>query len=507
MRLLRTTLLLTTWLPLLLASPALLLRGGTVVNADRSFRADVLLQDGLVQAVGRDLAAPPGAVELDCRGKLVLPGGVDPHTHLSMPFMGAVTVDDYESGHRAALAGGTTTHLDFILPVEHDLLRGHAAWQEKAERGCMDYSFHSAVTSWSPAVSEAMAAMVALGVTSFKFFMAYKGALMVDDQQLLQGLSRCRELGALAMVHAENGDAVEHGRAAVFAAGVTAPHGHALSRPPPVEEEATGRAIALAQLVGAPLYVVHVTTAGSAGAVAAARARGQRVIGEPVLAGIVLDERTMWQENFTRAAAAVMSPPIRKLAVDGAALRAGLATGVLGPLATDHCSFNSSQKRMGESDFRRIPNGVNGIGERMVFAWDSLVASGMASPNDFVRATSTAAAHAFNLYPRKGVIAVGSDADVVVFEPRGNTTVQEGRDNTGSDTNVYHGMTARGRVEHTISRGRLVYSHGQPVVCEPGSGRFLAREPFAHTLFPDAWRADAGEEQGAAHSAVAHEEL
>jgi dihydropyrimidinase len=258
------------------------------------------------------------------------------------------------------------------------------------------------------------------------------------------------------MVHAENGDAVELGRAQCAARGVTAPHGHALSRPPAVEEEATGRAIALAAAAGAPLYVVHVTCAGAARAVAAARLAGQRVLGEPVLAGIVLDESEMWRGNFTRAAAAVMSPPIRSAKVDGPVLRGGLASGVLGPLGTDHCSFSSAQKAAGRRDFRLIPNGVNGIGERMVLAWDALVASGAASPSDYVRVTSTQAAHAFNLYPRKGVIAVGSDADVLVFDPNGTTIV--GPTSGASDTNVYEGIAARGRVVHTISRGRLAFS-------------------------------------------------
>ena len=374
-------------------------------------------------------------------------------------------------------------HIDFVLPVAHDLLAGLAAWEAKAGRGCMDYGFHVAVTSWSDRVAADMATAVSRhGVNSFKFFMAYKGALMVNDAELLAGMRRCLALGALAMVHAENGEAVEDGRAAVFAAGVTGPEGHALSRPAAVEEEATGRAIRLAHLVDAPLYVVHVMAAGAAAQVAAARAAGQRVIGEAVLSGIALDESAAQQPDFTAAAAAVMSPPIRRLAVDGAALAGALVGGVLGPLGTDHCAFNSSQKAAGRHDFRLIPNGVNGIGERMVVAWDALVATGKATRSEYVRMTSTAAAHAFNLYPRKGVIAAGSDADVILFDPAGETTISAGTHHSASDTNVYEGRTARGRVTHTLSRGRLAWADGV-LRCEPGTSRFVPTPPFAPTLF------------------------
>lgn len=478
------------------SSERLLIRGGTVVNHDRAFQADVLIDGEVIAAVGPQLSAPDARV-LDATGLLVMPGGIDPHTHLAMPFMGAVTVDDWHSGHEAALRGGTTFHLDFALPVAHDLLAGHAAWVEKSKLGCMDFGLHAAVTSWSEAVSRDMGALVQRGVSSFKFFLAYKGALMVNDEELLAGLARARELGALPMVHAENGEAVEWGRARQAALGVTAPRGHALSRPPAVEEEATGRAIRLARLAGAPLYVVHVTCAGAAREVAAARLAGQRVLGEPVLAGIVLDESAMWDANFTRAAAAIMSPPIRSAALDGAVLRGGLASGLLGPLGTDHCSFSSAQKAAGRADFRLIPNGVNGIGERMPLAWDALVASGLASPSDFVRATSTQAAHAFNLYPRKGLLAAGSDADVLVFDPNATTAV--GPTSGASDTNVYEGRVARGRVVHTVSRGRLAFSRGV-LTCEPGTARHVPSPPWAPTLYPGGAQADAAASYGSGQS-------
>lgn len=485
-------------------SQDIVIAGGTVVNADQSFVGDVVIQGGLIVAVhrgGSGSAVPPGALVLNATGMLVMPGGIDPHTHLDMPFMGQVTVDDFHSGHAAALAGGTTYHLDFALPVAHDLRAGFDAWQTKASAGCMDYSLHMAVTSWSDAVAADMAALVPKGINSFKFFMAYKGALMVTDDQLLHGLRAAAHLGALPMVHAENGDAVEHGRSSVIASGVTQPRGHALSRPPGVEDEATGRAIALAGLVGAPLYVVHTTTAGAARRVAHARARGQRVLGEPVVAGLVLDERVMWDDNFTVAAASVMSPPIRQLALDGAALAAGLATGVLGPLGTDHCSFNSTQKAAGRSDFRSIPNGVNGIGERMVLAWEALVASGLATPMEYVRAVSTAAAQAFNVYPRKGVLAAGSDADVVVLDPTGKTHISARTHFSKSDTNIYEGRAVTGRVVYTISRGRLLWADGA-LVCEPGTARFVPTPPFSPWLYPA--KAAGGRQRSHAGRSAAH---
>lgn len=478
-----------------------LIRGGTVVNADRSVVADVLLTTaagGSILAVGPGLEAPPSARVLDATGLLVIPGGVDTHTHFAMPFMGTVTADDFWSGHRAALAGGTTTHLDFALPVGGNLSAGVDAWLAKAQAGCLDYSLHSAIThgAWGPHTAAQMAAEVARGVTSFKFFLAYKGTMMVTDDVLLAGMAAAKALGALPMVHAENGEAVEAGRAAVFASGVTGPEGHALSRPHWVETEATVRSIALARTTGAPLYVVHVMAAEAAAAVAAARARGQRVVGEAVLAGIALDGSAAADPDYTRAAAAVMSPPIRAYDVDGAALRGGLAGGSLSVLATDHCAFNSTQKAAGVGDFRLIPNGVTGVGERLVVAWHELVAKprapggagggGGATQEEWVRATSTAAAHAFGLYPRKGLVAPGADADVVLFDPEGSTRVSAATHLTRADVSPYEGRLFSGAVTHTLSRGRLVWERdgGGGAVCDPGTARFLPRDPFAPTLYP-----------------------
>jgi len=457
----------------------LLIKGGTVVNADHKFQADVVVEDGVITGVGRGLQAPAGAQVVDATGKLVMPGGIDPHTHLEMPFMGQEACDDFFSGQAAALAGGTTMHIDFALPAGpsgKSLMAGFRKWQEKSAKACMDFGFHMAVTSWSSEVAADMGELVKQGINSFKFFFAYKGALMVTDDEFVQGLQRCKELGALVQVHCENGDAVAAGQAKVFASGITGPEGHALSRPAVLEGEATARAIRLAKWVNTPLYVVHVMSIDAMEEVARARIAGQRVIGEPVVSGLAVDESRMWDPDFKIAAQYVMSPPIRS-AEHRPALKKALASGVLQIVATDHAVFNSTQKAVGKNDFRIIPNGVNGIEERMHVVWEEMVVSGLMSPSDYVRATSTAAAQAFNLYPRKGVIAVGSDADIILLDPKVEHTISAATHHSRMDTNIYEGMTIHGKVTTTISRGRVVWDNGVLDV-QPGTGRYVPMEPF-----------------------------
>lgn len=415
---------------------------------------------------------------LDASGNYVMPGGIDPHTHLSMPFMGMVACDDYFSGHAASLAGGTTFHIDFALPIDHDLMKGYREWTRKANDAIMDYGFHMAVTSWSDKVAKDMETLVKFhGINSFKFFMAYKGALMVTDSEMLEGFTTCKELGALPQVHAENGDAVAMGQDYVFnILGIKEPKGHALSRPEVLEAEATGRAIRLAEFVGTPLYIVHVMGQQSATEIAMARLRGSHIIGETVTSAISLDESCLWNENFTEASKFVMSPPIRS-AESGTAVKAALAGGILQLLGTDHAVFNSTQKGAGKNDFRLIPNGVNGIEERMHIAWEELVNSGMMTPMDFVRVTSTEAAKVFNIYPQKGTIGPGSDADVVIFDPNVEHVISAKTHHSRIDTNVYEGRKVRGKVVTTISRGRIVWHNGVLNVTR-GSGRFISLKPF-----------------------------
>lgn len=447
-------------------------QGGTIVNADFQFAGDVLIKDGFIAEVGQGIKAGRRTRVIDAAGKLVMPGGIDPHTHLAMPFMGQVACDDFFSGQAAALAGGTTYHIDFALPVDHNLLEGYKVWREKAEASVMDYSFHMAVTKWSVGVGEQMRALTERhGINSFKFFMAYKGALMVTDDELLAGMRQCRELKALVQVHAENGDAVADGQRRVYNSGVTGPEGHALSRPEGLEAEATSRAIRLAEFVGTPLYVVHIMSGQAAAEVAAAKSRGARIVGETVTSAISLNESYMWHPNFTMAAQYVMSPPIRSTA-SGTAVRSALAGGIVQVLGTDHAVFNSTQKAVGKHDFRLIPNGVNGIEERIHIAWQVLVNSGLVTPSDFVRAISTAAAQAFNIYPKKGIIAAGSDADVIIFDPEIKHVISAATHHSRMDTNIYEGRRVKGKVTTTVSRGRVVWHDGMLNV-EKGSGRYI----------------------------------
>ncbi|KAI5075203.1 hypothetical protein GOP47_0009279 [Adiantum capillus-veneris] len=462
-----------------LSSTRLLIKGGTIVNADRQEIADVYIEDGIIKAVEPNMKVFDEIRVIDAAGHYVMPGGIDPHTHLAMPFMGQVTSDDFFSGQAAALAGGTTMHIDFALPSDGDLLAGYKQYQEKASKACMDYGFHMAVTKWNDRVASDMEMLVKdEGINSFKFFMAYKGALMVTDEELLQGLKKCKELGALAQVHAENGDAVVEGQTRMIEMGITGPEGHCLSRPSILEGEATSRAIRLASFVNTPLYVVHVMSIEALEEIIRARQSGQRVIGEPVVSGLALDDSVLWDPDFDVAAKYVMSPPIRP-AGHNMALRAALSTGLLQLVGTDHCTFNSTQKAAGKGDFRKIPNGVNGIEERMHILWDLMVNSGKITPMDYVRITSTACAQIFNIYPRKGAIIPGADADIILLNPNATSTISSKTHHSNVDTNIYEGWTLKGKIEVTISRGRVVWENGVLNVF-PGSGRYIHLPPYSY---------------------------
>lgn len=462
-----------------LISTKLLIKGGIVVNADRQQVADVYIEDGIIRAVEPNIKAFDEIRVIDASGHYVMPGGIDPHTHLAMPFMGQVTCDDFFSGQAAALAGGTTMHIDFALPSDGDLAAGFKAYQEKASKSCMDYGFHMVVTAWNDHVASDMEMLVKdQGVNSFKFFMAYKGSIMVTDEELLQGLKKCKELGAVAQVHAENGDAVVEGQRRMIELGVTGPEGHGLSRPPILEAEATSRAIRLARFVNTPLYVVHVMSADALEEIARARQSGQRVIGEPVISGLALDDSMLWDPDFDVAAKYVMSPPIRP-AGHNTALQAAVSAGLLQLVGTDHCVFNSTQKASGRGDFRKIPNGVNGIEERMHILWDIMVNSGKITPMDYVRVTSTACAQIFNIYPRKGAIIPGSDADIILLNPNATFTISAKTHHSRINTNIYEGWNMKGKVEMTISRGRIVWENGKLYV-HPGSGRYVSLPPFGY---------------------------
>jgi dihydropyrimidinase len=454
---------------------SLVIEGGTIVAADRTYKADVLVEGETIKAIGEGLR---GDSTLDAKGCFILPGGIDPHTHLDMPFMGANSADNYESGTKAALSGGTTMVVDFCIPNRNQpLMEAFADWQKRSKDAVSDYSYHMCITYWDESVREDMAKVVKAGVTTFKHFMAYKGALMVDDEQMFASFTRCAELGAMPLVHAENGEVVAALQKHYLAKGITGPEGHALSRPPAVEGEAANRAIMLADEAGVPLYIVHTSCIESHEAIRRARALGKRVYGEPLIQHLVLDESEYYNKDWKHAARRVMSPPFRdKRHQDD--LWNGLRAGSLQVVATDHCAFTTKQKELGLTDFTKIPNGTGGLEDRMPVLWTYGVETGRLTMNEFVAATSTNIARILNLYPRKGAILPGADADVTVWDPKANKTISARSQVSVIDYNVFEGTKVTGLPRYTLSRGEVVYRDGA-VQAELGRGRFIKREPFA----------------------------
>jgi len=456
-----------------------LIKGGTVVNADRTLRADVLCNDGLIVAVGEALDAPKGATVIDAGGQYVMPGGIDPHTHMQLPFMGTVASEDFETGTAAGLAGGTTMIIDFVIPgPQQDVMEAYHQWREWAEKSVSDYTFHVAITWWDDSVHEAMGKLVSdHGVNSFKHFMAYKGAIMADDEILVNSFSRAIELGAIVTVHADNGELVFRLQPELFDKGITGPEGHPLSRPPQCEGEAANRAIRIAEVLNVPLYIVHNSCRQSLEAITRARNEGQRVFGEVLAGHLLIDDSVYRHEDFEVAAAHVMSPPFRS-AEHQEALWRGLQSGNLQTTATDHCCFCADQKAAGKDDFRKIPNGTGGIENRMEVLWHHGVSTGRLTMNEFVAITSANAAQIFNVYPQKGSISVGADADIVVWDPEASKTISAKTHFQKVDYNIFEGMTVKGCASHTLSQGKVVYADGKLDV-ERGAGRYVHRPPFA----------------------------
>ncbi len=456
---------------------SLLIRGGTVISADRTARADVYCENGKIVGIGKDLEVKAKQT-IDAGGQFVMPGGIDPHTHMQLPFMGTVASEDFFTGTSAGLAGGTTMILDFVIPdPQQNILDAYLTWREWAEKSAADYSFHVAITWWDESVHKDMGTLVREhGVNSFKHFMAYKDAIMATDDILYSSFSRALELGAMPTVHAENGELVYQLQKQLLANGITGPEGHPLSRPAAVEGEAANRAIRFAEVIGVPLYIVHVSCNDALEAITRARLSGQRVYGEVLAGHLLIDESVYLNPDWEAAAAHVMSPPFRPKEHQQA-LWKGLQSGILQTTATDHCCFCADQKAAGRDDFSLIPNGTAGIEDRMAVLWTHGVSTGRLTPQEFVAATSTNAARIFNIYPRKGAIEIGADADIVVWDPEARKTISAKTHHQNIDFNIFEGMQVKGLPSHTIAAGKLVYADGELQV-EQGAGKYVDRPAY-----------------------------
>jgi dihydropyrimidinase len=471
----------------------ILIRGGTVVHAESSQAADVLIEGELVRAVAPGLDAL-GAEVVEAEGRYILPGGIDPHTHFDLPMFGTVSSDDHYTGHRAAAFGGTTTVIDFVpQPASGILLQGLSEWHAKADgKAAVDFGFHMNITRLAPDTLASIPGLIDEGVTTLKVFTAYNNRLRLQDGEIFQVLRAAGRHGMLTLLHAENGDVIDVLVAEARSAGRTAPEWHARTRPAWGEVEAALRGIALAAQAEAPLYLVHMNVAGELDQLRYGRARGVQVMGEtcpPYLFFTV--------EHLRRPDGAkwICSPPMRS-AEDNAALWRGLSDGSIQVVATDHCPFFYDGtraieyegrpvaipgKELGRADFTLIPNGVPGVGDRLPILWTTGVGQGRLTPNRFVALTSTNAARIFGLYPRKGVIAPGSDADLVIWDPQRKLTYGVAHARHRTDYNLYEGWELEGFPEKVYLRGQCIVD-GERWLGRPGMGRFLRRAPFAPVL-------------------------
>lgn len=464
---------------------SLVIKGAELVSADHRWRADMLCVEGKIAQIGmlgKDFEAPAGAQIIDAGGLLLMPGGIDPHTHMELPFMGTVASEDFYTGTSAGFAGGTTMILDFVIPdPQQNLMEAYRNWRQWAQKAAGDYSFHVAITWWDETVHRDMEILVREeGINSFKHFMAYKNAIMATDEVIYHSFKRARELGAIVTVHAENGELVYQLQKELVARQMMSPASHPLSRPPEVEGEAAHRVIKFAELIGVPVYLVHVSTQDALEHITRARASGQRVFGEVLAGHLLVDDSVYSNPDWNFAAGHVMSPPFRPKSHQEALWR-GLQSGNLQTTATDHCCFCAEQKAAGRDDFTLIPNGTAGIEDRMAVLWTHGVRTGRLTPEEFVAATSTNCAKIFNIYPRKGSLNIGADADLVLWDPHSSKTISARTHHQNVDFNIFEGMEVCGLPVVTISQGQVVYERGD-LRAQKGAGRFIKRPPF-HAMF------------------------
>ncbi len=455
---------------------ALLIRNADIVNADSRSRGDIFIEDETITRIGAHLDAPPGTEVIEAAGKLVFPGFIDPHVHIYLPFMATFAKDTHETGSIAALIGGTTTYIEMCCPNRHDdALEGYQRWKSKAEgNSACDYTFHMSVTKFEERTEGQLREIVADGIASFKIFLAYKNFFGVDDGEMYQTLTLARKLGVITTAHCENAELVSQLQQQLFAQGKTGPEWHEPSRPESVEAEGTNRFATFLENTGAAGYVVHLSCQPALNAALAAKSRGVRIWIESVLPHFLLD-KTYAERPGVEGMKHVMSPPLRDRR-NQKVLWDALAAGFIDTVGTDHCPFDTSQKRLGEGEFTQIPNGIPGIEERVNLLYTYGVKRGTLGLHRFVEAASTAAAKLFGLFPRKGTIAVGSDADIVIYDPSYRGRVSAETQHVNCDYNGFEGMEIEGRPSVVTVRGKVQVRDGQ-FVGDRGRGRLLKREP------------------------------
>jgi dihydropyrimidinase len=454
-----------------------LIKHGNVITAVDNYNADILIEDDKVAVIGRSLDMEADKA-IDASGKLVIPGGIDPHTHMELPFGGTFASDDFRTGTIAAAHGGTTTIIDFAVQYHGEsLIQAVDNWHKKAEgKTAIDYGFHLITTDLPDERVPEMRQLINEGVMSFKMFMAYPGVFLVDDATIFRAMKNAGKWGGLICMHAENGIVINEIIKHALAEGKTAPKYHALTRPTKAEAEGVHRAIAIAEMAEAPVYIVHLSCADALEEVREARDNGLPAYAETCPQYLFLDYSLYEREGF-EGAKWVMTPPLREK-WNQDKLWQGLQGNDLQVISTDHCPFCMKEKELGRDDFTRIPNGGPGVEHRMSLIFNGGVAAGKISLNRFVELTSTSAAKLFGLFPRKGTIAVGSDADIVIFDPNEEMTISAATHHMNVDYSAYEGMTVKGVTKTVLSRGRVVIEDGK-YVGKPGDGQFLKRGAFS----------------------------
>lgn len=455
---------------------AVIIKNGTVVTASDTFTSDVRIEDEKIVTIGQNIQTLTTDTVVDATGKYLFPGGVDVHTHFELPFMGTVSADNFQTGTTAAVFGGTTTIIDFVIPEKgKPLACALNAWHLKAEgKAVADYGFHMAITEYNDAVAREIPSIIECGVSSFKCFMAYKGVLQIDDGELIGVLKNVGKHGGLVSVHAENGDIIATLTKRFLAEGKTDPEYHWRAHPAIAEEEAVARAISLAAFAGQPLYVVHLSSADGLQKIKEARAKGLNVFAETCPQYLLLPAELYLKPNF-EGAKYVMSPPLRP-ADHLEKMWEGLAKGYIQTVATDHCPFNfKGQKDMGCCDFSKIPNGIAAVGDRFNLLYTYGVAKGRISLNRFVDVVATTPAKIFGMYPQKGSITVGGDADIVIFNPDTKSEISVKNQKHNVDYSAFEGFALKGLPESVLLRGKFAVREGK-YVGEQGNGKFISRK-------------------------------